>query len=138
MQFPLPFAVRGSGPRSNTMFLGPPRFFTPNSTSIRSAVLAHRSHTSDKLTDRNIAGNRLHLMHSTQPINGTLSGSLLSTQTSHFGRCGNRIRNVALTLTLSLTLALATGLLLRAKTLPLRHFGFSFPAASRLLPTGRL
>jgi len=31
----------GSGSLSNTMFLGPPRVFTPNETSIRSAVFVH-------------------------------------------------------------------------------------------------
>jgi len=45
---------------SNTVFPGPPRVFTPNGTSISSAVFAGRSRVTDSLTDLPFYGNIVH------------------------------------------------------------------------------
>jgi len=50
------------------MFLGP-QVFTPNKTSIRSAVFALRSHVRDWQTPGIIDRNSLHVMHSMRPNN---------------------------------------------------------------------
>jgi len=47
-----PLVVRGSGPPSNTTFLGSPGASDPNRTSIRAAVCARRRHTTDRQTNR--------------------------------------------------------------------------------------
>jgi len=44
----LPLAVDGSGSPSNTMCLWSTRVYTPNKTSLRSAVFAQRSHVTDR------------------------------------------------------------------------------------------
>jgi len=51
---PPPLTVGDRDPPSSTMLLGPPKLFTRNSTSIRSAVFTHQSQLQrhDRQTDR--------------------------------------------------------------------------------------
>ena len=80
----LPLCVWGSGPPSNTWFLGPTRVHIPHGISISPAIFL-RAHNRDQQT---ILLHRLHLasaaMHTPQPFYGPFSG------TTRVSRCQKR------------------------------------------------